>query len=186
MRRTFGSASHVIAKRGMGIVTACHPNVARAKALTIHCLLLDAYGEPAWHPHADPVSQIVSTILSQSTTDANRDTAYRRLRERFPTWEAVRRAPVEEVEEAIRPAGLAAQRSPRIQAALNQIAGEQGELSLDFLKEMSVAEATTWLTRIRGVGPKTAAIVLLFSLGMPAFPWTPTCIASAGGWGWHR
>jgi len=142
----------------------------RSKALAIHQRLITAYGTPTWHSGDDPVSQIVNTILSQSTTDVNRDRAYCRLRERFPTWEAVRQAPTAEVQEAIRPAGLSAQRAPRIQAALDTIAGERGELSLDFLRELPVAEAKAWLTHIKGIGPKTAAIVLLFSLGMPAFP----------------
>ena len=141
-----------------------------AKALTIHARLIAAYGRPEWEAGDDPVSQIVNTILSQSTTDVNRDRAYRRLRQRFPTWEAVRAAPVEEIIEAIRPAGLAPQRAPRIQAALNAIAAERGALSLDFLRQMPAREARAWLQRIKGVGPKTASIVLLFSLGMPAFP----------------
>jgi endonuclease-3 len=142
----------------------------RAKALEIHARLIDAYGRPVWQAGDDPVSQIVNTILSQSTTDINRDRAYRRLRERFPTWEAVRQAPGAEVQEAIRPAGLSAQRAPRIQETLDYIVEQRGELSLDFLRQMPVAEAQAWLTRIKGIGPKTAAIVLLFSLGMPAFP----------------
>jgi endonuclease-3 len=141
-----------------------------AKALTIHARLIAAYGRPEWEAGDDPVSQIVNTILSQSTTDVNRDRAYRRLRQRFPTWEAVRAAPVEEIIEAIRPAGLAPQRAPRIQAALNAIAAERGALTLDFLRQMPAREARAWLQRIKGVGPKTASIVLLFSLGMPAFP----------------
>ena len=141
-----------------------------AKALAIHARLIAAYGRPVWQVGDDPVSQIVNTILSQSTTDINRDRAYRRLVERFPTWEAVRQAPVGEVQEAIRPAGLSAQRAPRIQETLNYIAEQRGELSLDFLRELPVAEGQAWLTRIKGIGPKTAAIVLLFSLGMPAFP----------------
>jgi endonuclease-3 len=82
----------------------------------------------------------------------------------------VRNAPVEAVEEAIRPAGLAQQKAPRIKAALDFIIQERGELSLDFLKELPIEEAKAWLNQINGIGPKTAAIILLFSLGMPAFP----------------
>ncbi len=141
-----------------------------AQALAIHARLIDIYGLPVWQAGDDPIAQVVNTILSQSTTDINRDRAFRRLRDRFAAWEEVRLAPIEELEDAIRPAGLAAQRAPRIQEALTYILRERGELNIDFLRELPVAEAQAWLTRIHGVGPKTAAIVLLFSLGMPAFP----------------
>ncbi|MGQ9516802.1 MAG: endonuclease III domain-containing protein [Anaerolineae bacterium] len=132
--------------------------------------LMAQYGEPGPAPSLDPVSQIVSTILSQNTNDANRDRAYQRLRERFPTWEEVLLAPVGAIEEAIRPAGLAPQRAPRIKAALQHIYEQRGTLELDFLRQWPVEEAKRWLMGIHGVGPKTASIVLLFSLGMPAFP----------------
>jgi endonuclease-3 len=131
---------------------------------------LEAYGEPIWRPHLDPVSELVSTILSQNTNDLNRDVAFERLRARFPTWEQVRDADSREVIEAIRPAGLANQKGPRIQDALRLISQERGELELEFLAEWPVEEAKGWLSSIKGVGPKTAAIVLLFSLGRPAFP----------------
>jgi endonuclease-3 len=133
-------------------------------------MLLEAYGEPTWRPHLDPVSELVSTILSQNTNDLNRDVAFDRLRARFPTWEQVRDADPREVIEAIRPAGLANQKGPRIRDALHLISQERGELKLDFLAEWPVDEAKAWLSSIKGVGPKTAAIVLLFSLGRPAFP----------------
>jgi endonuclease-3 len=136
----------------------------------VHQKLLEAYGEPTWRPHMDPVSELVSTILSQNTNDVNRDVAYDRLRARLPTWEQVRDAEVETVTEAIRPAGLANQKAPRIQEALQFITQERGELELDFLAEWPVEKAKAWLCSMNGVGPKTAAIVLLFSLGKPAFP----------------
>jgi len=142
----------------------------KAKAQTIHQQLIETYGQPRWRPHLDPISEVVSTILSQNTSDGNRDVAFDRLRARFPTWEMVRDAPVTAIEEAIRPAGLAPQKAPRIKGALQFISQERGELSLDFLKEMPVDQAKAWLTQIKGIGPKTAAIILLFSLGMPAFP----------------
>jgi endonuclease-3 len=142
----------------------------QTKTQRIHQRLLDAYGEPTWRPHLDPVSELVSTILSQNTNDVNRDTAYDRLRDRLPTWEQVRDADVDDVIDAIRPAGLANQKGPRIQEALRVITRERGELELDFLADSPVDEAKDWLSAIKGVGPKTAAIVLLFSLGRPAFP----------------
>jgi endonuclease-3 len=141
-----------------------------AKTIQVHHKLLEAYGEPAWRPHLDPVSELVSTILSQNTNDVNRDVAFDRLRTRFPTWEQVRDADVDEVIDAIRPAGLANQKGPRIQEALRFVTRERGELELDFLAEWPVEEAKAWLCSMNGVGPKTAAIVLLFSLGQPAFP----------------
>jgi endonuclease-3 len=132
--------------------------------------LQQAYGQPDWRPALNPVSELVSTILSQNTNDGNRDLAYSRLRARFRTWEEVRDAETGVVVEAIRPAGLANQKGPRIQEALRFITRERGALSLDFLADWSVEKARAWLSSIHGVGPKTAAIVLLFSLGKPAFP----------------
>ena len=140
------------------------------KTIEAHRRLLDEYGEPTWRPHMDAVSELVSTILSQNTNDVNRDVAFDRLRSRLPTWEQVRDADTEVVIEAIRPAGLANQKGPRIQEALRLITQERGELDLDYLAEWPVEEAKDWLCSINGVGPKTAAIVLLFSLGRPAFP----------------
>jgi endonuclease-3 len=143
---------------------------SQARTAEVHQRLLDTYGEPTWRPHLDPVSELVSTILSQNTNDTNRDVAFNRLRAQFATWEQVRDGDVDQVIEAIRPAGLANQKGPRIQNALKLITQERGELELDFLAEWPVDEAKEWLSSIKGVGPKTAAIVLLFSLGRPAFP----------------
>jgi endonuclease-3 len=145
-------------------------DILRRKALEIHRRLLDEYGEPQWRPGRDPVASLVSTIISQNTNDTNRDVAYERLRERFPTWEQVRDAPADEVVEAIRPAGLAPTKGPRVQEALRAITRERGEITLDFLADLPLDRARAWLSRLNGVGPKTAAIVLLFALGMPAFP----------------
>ena len=140
------------------------------KTIEVHRRLLAKYGEPTWRPHMDAVSELVSTILSQNTNDVNRDVAFDRLRSRLPTWEQVRDADLESVIEAIRTAGLANQKGPRIQDALRRITQERGELDLDFLADWPVEDAKDWLCAINGVGPKTAAIVLLFSLGRPAFP----------------
>ncbi len=142
----------------------------RGKAEGIRLRLCEAYGEPSGVRDLDPVSELVSTILSQNTNDANRDVAFRRLRERFPTWQKVLEADTEAVVDAIRPAGLANQKAPRIQAALQSIVTERGELELEFLLDWPVDEAKAWLSSLHGVGPKTAAIVLLFALGRPAFP----------------
>ncbi|MCZ7543485.1 MAG: endonuclease III [Anaerolineae bacterium] len=142
----------------------------RAKYETIADLLKATYGAPTWRPHLSPVDELVSTILSQNTNDGNRDRAFMQLRARFPTWEAVRDAPEHEVIEAVRPAGLANHKGPRIQAALRHLTETQGRITLDHLEDMPLEEARAWLTGIDGVGPKTAAIILLFAFGKPAFP----------------
>ncbi len=142
----------------------------RRKVLEIHRRLVALYGEKAKPSSRDPVSQLVRTILSQNTNDALRDRAYRRLRERFPSWEDLASAPLGEIEEAIKPAGLSSQKARHIKEALQRILEERGSLDLSFLRDMEVEDARRWLMSIKGVGPKTAAIVLLFALGMPAFP----------------
>jgi endonuclease-3 len=142
----------------------------RARALLVHRKLLAEYGHAQWRNRLPPLDELVSTILSQNTNDRNRDRAYQRLRGRFPTWEQVRDAPDSDVIEAIRVAGLANQKGPRLQQALRSITEERGELSLDFLAGLPPEEARRWLLRLRGVGPKTAAIVLQFALDRAAFP----------------
>jgi endonuclease-3 len=142
----------------------------KEKYVTIHTLLAEEYGQPTWRQHLPPIDELVNTILSQNTSDINRDKAYEALIGRYPTWQAVMDAPEEAVIDTIRPAGLANQKGPRIQKALGQVQEKSGELSLDFLSELPLEEAKQWLTSIKGVGPKTAAIVLLFAFGMPAFP----------------
>lgn len=132
--------------------------------------LLSAYGHAVWRQPLPPLDELVSTILSQNTNDGNRDRAFEALRRRFPTWEDVRDAEQAEVVEAIRSAGLANQKGPRIQAVLRAITAERGDLDLDFLRRLPRDEVRLWLLKFKGVGPKTAAIVMLFSLDIPAFP----------------
>jgi endonuclease-3 len=116
------------------------------------------------------LDELISTILSQNTNDLNRDRAFTKLRENFPTWESVRDAEEQAVIESIRSAGLANQKGARIQKILRDITALRGSLDLDFLYVLPVDEAKDWLMQFKGVGPKTAAIVLSFSLGKPAFP----------------
>jgi len=142
----------------------------KARALAIHEKLIEAFGEPIWRTPLPAIDELVSTILSQNTNDVNRDRGFNALRAKLPTWEAVRDAAPEAVIEAIRPAGLANQKGPRIQQVLRSISEERGALNLDFLAGLPIEEARAWLTKFNGVGPKTAAIVLCFSLNMPAFP----------------
>jgi endonuclease III len=130
--------------------------------------LRSLYGQPRNEPHGHPIAELVRTVLSQNTNDRNRDVAYARLRERFPSWEAVRDAPAQEVVEAIRPGGLAQQKGPRIQQILARI-GED-EPDLDWLAAADREEAIAYLTALPGVGRKTAACVLMFALGRPEIP----------------
>jgi endonuclease-3 len=139
------------------------------RAHLVHQRLLAFFGYPECNP-LPPLDELVSTILSQNTNDTNRDRAYQSLRTRFPDWDAVRDAPEADVIDAMRSAGLANQKGPRIQHILREITALRGELSLDFLKDLPPAEVHDWLSQFKGVGPKTTAIVMLFSLGMPAFP----------------
>ena len=143
---------------------------AARHARQVHAALLKAYGQPVWRREMPALDELVSTILSQNTNDINRDRGFEALRARLPTWEAVRDAPEAAVIDAIRPAGLANQKGPRIQQVLRAITLERGALDLEFLRDWPVDEGRAWLTKFKGVGPKTAAIVLLFSLGLPAFP----------------
>jgi endonuclease-3 len=130
------------------------------------------YGTPGAEPHGHPIAELVLTVLSQSTNDRNRDVAYFRLRDRFRAWDAVRDAPVDEIEEAIRPGGISKVKSARIKSILQAITetAPDRNLSLDWLVERSVPEAQQYLTSLPGVGRKTAACVLLFALGMRDVP----------------
>ncbi len=136
----------------------------------VHQRLLEYFGHPTWRDPLPPLDELVSTILSQNTNDTNRDRAFQLLRQRFPTWEQVRDSEASLVKDAIRSAGLANQKGPRIQQVLREITAERGSLDLGFLAGLPLEEARTWLLKFKGVGPKTAAIVLCFSLGRPAFP----------------
>jgi endonuclease-3 len=125
------------------------------------------YGVPPQEPHGDPVGELVKTVLSQHTNDRNRDRAYAALLERFPSWEQVRDAPVAELEEAIRPGGLAKQKAPRIQAILEQL-GDPPDL--DWTETAPREESLEFLLDLPGVGRKTAACVLIFTWGIPEIP----------------
>jgi endonuclease III len=141
-----------------------------SKALEIHRLLAQEYGDRPWKPRADPLSELIGTILSQNTSDVNSGRAYDALRAAYPTWEQVRDAPVAAVVDAIHCGGLAAIKAPRIQRVLATITGQRGKLDLCFLAEMPVDEARGWLMSLDGVGAKTAACVLMFSLGKAVIP----------------
>lgn len=154
----------------------------------IHDALADRYGVPEPRDHLEPLPHLVRTILSQNTTDENRDAGYRGLLEAFggatgdvepgrdaPDWEAVAAADVDEVADAIRPAGLANQKASRIQGALEAVQAQGGDWSMGFVEEMDADEALEWMTGIKGVGPKTASVVLLFDFDLPLFPVDTHC-----------
>ncbi|MGO9958544.1 MAG: endonuclease III domain-containing protein [Solirubrobacteraceae bacterium] len=148
------------------------PSARRVRAVRERLRLV--YGTPSARPHGHPIAELVLTVLSQSTNDRNRDVAYLRLRERFDddTWCQVRDAPVDAIEEAIRPGGISKIKSARIKAilrAITETAPEQ-RLWLDWLADRSVPEAQGYLCSLPGVGRKTAACVLLFALGMRDVP----------------
>jgi endonuclease-3 len=157
--------------------------------------LAGLYGRPTWQRRLDATSELVLTILTQNSADINAERAFESLRARFPSnrpvevhvpgpgwggaglapgvppdWAAVEAAPLPELIEAIRPGGLAVQKAPRIQNALRMIREAHGDYSLEFLTGMPPLEARDWLTRIGGVGKKTASVLLLFSFGMPLMP----------------
>ena len=128
------------------------------------------YGRPRNEPHHAPLDELVLTVLSQNTNDRNRDVAYTRLRARFPDWESVARAPVQEIEEAIRPGGISKVKSRRIKSMLGAIAEDAGTLDLAALATAPRDDAIAFLERLPGVGRKTAACVLLFSFDRPELP----------------
>jgi endonuclease-3 len=139
--------------------------------------LRQLYGRPISEPHGDPVHELVKTILSQNTSDTNRDAAYGRLRDRFDSWEEVRDAPVSEIAEAIRTGGLSVTKAPRIQGALER-SGDPIDLS--WLRDAPRDEALGFLTALPGVGRKTAACVLLFAFDRPEIP-VDTHVYRVGG-----
>jgi endonuclease-3 len=157
--------------------------------------LVERYGRPVWERRLDPTSELILTILTQNSADINAERAFESLRAAFPSagpvvvhapgpgwggvglspgiapdWAAVETAPLPELIEAIRPGGLAVSKSPRIQNALRLIREERGDHSLEFLADMAPLEARDWLTRIDGIGKKTASVLLMFSFGMPLMP----------------
>jgi endonuclease-3 len=141
--------------------------VARRRVVSIRNRLRTVYARPVDRPHFAPVDELLLTVLSQSTNDRNRDVAFLRLRERFESWEHVRDAPLQDVEDAIQPGGLHRQKSARIQAILQAL---PDPIDLSYMAALEVATARDELCALPGVGRKTAACVLLFSFGMHDIP----------------
>ncbi len=142
----------------------------RRKILRVEALLERAYGFQRCPPGDDPLDELIGTILSQNTSDVNSGRAYDDLKAAFPSWQDAMRAPVRQVAAAIRSAGLANIKAPRIQAVLRMVWEEQGHFDISWLRGRSPEEVRAWLGRFPGIGPKTVACVMLFSLGKPAFP----------------
>lgn len=136
----------------------------------IHRRLARAHGPLDPPRRLDPLDELILTILSQNTSDVNRDRAWDSMRARYPTWDDVERAPVEDLKEAIRPGGLANTKAPRIRAVLGEIRAREGTIDLSWMREASDAEVVEYLTSLPGVGRKTAACVLAFALERPAIP----------------
>lgn len=145
-------------------------NTQSALIQSVLARLGEVFGLPEWCNPLPPVDELVCTILSQNTNDRNRDIAFTALKKRFPAWEEVIDADEDEIINSIRIAGLANQKGPRIKAVLTQIQMERGNFDLSFLADLPLEDAREWLLRFKGVGRKTAAIVLQFSLNRPAFP----------------
>jgi endonuclease III len=143
---------------------------ARAQIRRVVELLDGHYGRPRWEPRYAPVDELVYTVLSQNTADVNTARTFAALTARFPTWSAVRDAPVGEVMAAISLGGLAATKAPRIKRILTAISSRTGEPDLSELDGMDDGQALEYLQSLPGVGPKTAACVLMFALGRPAMP----------------
>jgi endonuclease-3 len=157
--------------------------------------LATIYGHPTWERRLDPTSELILTILTQNAADVNAEVAFEALRAFYPSdgpaerhlpgegwggvglseapppdWARVEFAPIQELTDVIRPGGLANQKAPRLQATLRRIREERGDYSLEFLGDMSAADARSWLTGIDGIGKKTASVLLLFCFGSPLLP----------------
>ena len=132
--------------------------------------LKDVYGEPVRHASGDPITGLVGTILSQSTTDINSERALATLRATFPGWQEVLDSPVGDVAAAIRAGGLADQKAATVKRALEAIAARSPDFDVEFMDDMSDADAMSFMTSMKGVGQKTAACVLMFDLERDVLP----------------
>ena len=128
------------------------------------------YGVFEQVPRYAALDELIFTVLTQNTSDINAERAFDRLRSEIPGWRAVMEAPEEAIASAIHHGGMANQKSVRLKAILRAIESDRGGLSIDFLRDWELEDARSWLMALPGVGPKTAAVVMSFALGMPAFP----------------
>ena len=146
------------------------PKTKKLKVKAVSDLLSIIYGPIPWEPRYNASEELVYTILSQHTSDINSERAFHNLLTVFGDLEHIADASVDDIEVAIRRGGLSKTKAPRIKSILNEIREELGSFDLSFLAEMPLKDAKAWLINLKGVGPKTAAIILCFSFGMPAMP----------------
>lgn len=142
----------------------------RKKAVKVCKILISKYGKEVSERKLPPIDELVMTILSQHTNDINMFRAFESLKAAYTSWEEVLAAPQDELAVTIRSSGMFNLKAKRIQATLREIQKRVGKLDISHLETMEIAEAKEWLTSLHGVGPKTAAIVLLFSFGLPVLP----------------
>lgn len=145
------------------------PDLA-TKAMEVYKILVATYGEQPLVPRREPMHELISTMLSHRTSQANEDVAFRRMWERFGSWEAIRDAPTDALTEAITPTTFPEAKAPNIKKVLARIIEERGEANINFLADLPVEESIKWLTDLPGVGIKTATLVLLFCFFKPVIP----------------
>ncbi|MCX5683958.1 MAG: endonuclease III [Planctomycetota bacterium] len=138
--------------------------------MTVVGRLETAYGKRPWKLWGEPLEELIGTVLSQNTNDRNSDTAMERLRQALPDWDRAADAPLSAIAAAIRPAGLHRQKARSIRAILRRLRQERGRVTLDFVRRWPTERIKQYLLALPGVGPKTAACVLLFSLRRPVLP----------------
>src|SRR5688572_25914153 len=146
------------------------PSNPKTKAQLNYERLMKLHGEHPLVPRREPMHELISTILSHRTTNANEALAYERMWKRFGTWEAIRDAPLEALMQAIAPATYPEVKAPYIQGALTAIIQQQGAANIDFIKDWSAEDGLAWLMALPGVGVKTASLVLLFCFSKPVMP----------------
>ena len=142
----------------------------REKTKITYDRLVELHGPVPLKPRREPMHELISTMLSHRTTQANEALAFQRMWDRFGSWEAIRDPPLDELIEAIEPSNYPETKAPRIQEALRQIIAERGEPSIDFLRDLPAGEGLAWLMKLPGVGIKTASLVLLFCFSKPVLP----------------
>ncbi len=128
------------------------------------------FGIPELEGRSDPLGTLIGTILSQNTNDTNSDRAYSSLREKFPEWEDLLDADPKDIADAIRVGGLANQKAITIKEVLRWIKDTYGKLNLDFICDMDTEEVIRTFTSLKGIGPKTVNVMLLFACGRDVFP----------------
>jgi endonuclease-3 len=146
------------------------PDVSPRRVRAVHRRLIARQGKPRLKPRLPIIDELVMTVLSQNTSDANTARAFASLKQRFPAWEDVVNAPTNRIADAIRSGGLADRKAPRIRLILEEIERREGRLDLSRLHDLTDQEVDDYLLSLPGVGPKTAACVLTFSMGRAAFP----------------